>query len=86
MHKLVSMWNIVAGSTLEAELRAVYIKGTLDSAFEGGFHLPMVCCPVATNCHTYIFQQPGKFEQWVKDNTEKFKELAAALTKISVAW
>jgi hypothetical protein len=25
-----------------------------------------------------IFQQPGKFEQWVKDNTEKFRELAAA--------
>lgn len=25
----------------------------------------------------YMFRQPGNFEQWVKDNTEKFRELAA---------
>jgi phenylpyruvate tautomerase PptA (4-oxalocrotonate tautomerase family) len=42
-NKLVAMWNGIAGSTPEAQLRAVYIKGTLDAAFEGGFHLPMVC-------------------------------------------
>jgi phenylpyruvate tautomerase PptA (4-oxalocrotonate tautomerase family) len=41
-NKLVTMWNGIAGSTPEAQLRTVYIKGTLDAAFEGGFHLPMV--------------------------------------------
>lgn len=55
-NKLVSMWDNVAGSTPEAELRAVYIKGTLDSAFEGGFHLPMVCSSVTINRHTYIIR------------------------------
>ena len=41
-HKLIAIWNGIVGSSKEAELRAVFIKGTLDSAMEGGFMLPMV--------------------------------------------
>jgi hypothetical protein len=41
-YKLVDIWTGIVGSTTEAQLRAVYIKGTLDSALEGGFFLPMV--------------------------------------------
>ncbi|RFU29398.1 hypothetical protein B7463_g6941, partial [Scytalidium lignicola] len=61
-HKLVKIWDEIVGTSKEAQLRGVYIKGTIDSALEGGFMLPM----------------PGKFEQWVKDNTENFKKLADA--------
>ncbi|KAF7553405.1 hypothetical protein G7Z17_g3635 [Cylindrodendrum hubeiense] len=61
--KLESIWDEVVGKgPREQRLRGIYIKGTLDAAKEGGFHLPM----------------PGHFEQWVKDNTEEFKKLAAA--------
>lgn len=42
---LRSIWTSVVGSTSrEAELRYVFVKGTLDSALEGGFMLPMVSC------------------------------------------
>ena len=42
--KLTGIWNevVLPGSTLEKQLRAVYVMGTLDSAKEAGFHLPMV--------------------------------------------
>ncbi|KAJ5361313.1 hypothetical protein N7541_002157 [Penicillium brevicompactum] len=57
-----SIWdNIVGGSGWESQLRGIYIKGSIDAAKEGGFHLPM----------------PGYFEQWVKDNTSRFQSLAA---------
>jgi Putative oxalocrotonate tautomerase enzyme len=41
-NKLVDIWTSIVGSTISSQLRAVYIKGTLDSALEGGFFLPMV--------------------------------------------
>jgi hypothetical protein len=44
--KLREIWdtNVCHGiaESIEPELRAVYIMGTLDSAFESGFMLPMV--------------------------------------------
>lgn len=40
---ILSIWDGIVGQTAEARLRAVYLKGTIDSAFEGGFQLPMVC-------------------------------------------
>lgn len=54
--QIVSIWSGIMGSTSEAQLRAVYMKGTIDSALEGGFMLPMVCKPVIPNSTTYIFQ------------------------------
>jgi phenylpyruvate tautomerase PptA (4-oxalocrotonate tautomerase family) len=41
-NNLVDIWTGIVGSTTEAQLKAVYIKGTLDTALEGGFFLPMV--------------------------------------------
>lgn len=41
--KLESIWDGVVGKgTREQQLRGIYIKGNLDVAKEGGFHLPMV--------------------------------------------
>ncbi|CAI7633173.1 unnamed protein product [Penicillium bialowiezense] len=60
--KVISIWDdIIGGSGRESQLRSVYIKGTIDAAKEGGFHLPL----------------PGYFEQWVKENTSHFQNLAA---------
>ncbi|PWY94136.1 hypothetical protein BO94DRAFT_321730 [Aspergillus sclerotioniger CBS 115572] len=53
--------NTVGGGGWEKQLRSVYIKGSIDAAKEGGFHLPL----------------PEYFEQWVKDNTTQFRTLAA---------
>ncbi|EXJ87439.1 hypothetical protein A1O3_04399 [Capronia epimyces CBS 606.96] len=63
--KLQAMWN-GAVQDLEAEvekdLKDIFILGTLDSAMERGWFLPM----------------PGKFESWVKDNRPGFQKLADA--------
>lgn len=41
--KVISIWDdIIGGSGRESQLRSVYIKGTIDAAKEGGFHLPLV--------------------------------------------
>jgi phenylpyruvate tautomerase PptA (4-oxalocrotonate tautomerase family) len=55
-NNIVSIWNGIAGSTVEAQLRAVYIKGTIDSALEGGFMLPMVRMYTCTQlfCRLYF--------------------------------
>ncbi|RDW58995.1 uncharacterized protein DSM5745_11201 [Aspergillus mulundensis] len=62
MDSVNAVWDeIVAGGGWERQLRSVYIKGCIDAAKEGGFHLPL----------------PGYFAQWVKDNTVQFQRLAA---------
>ncbi|KIW13328.1 hypothetical protein PV08_08516 [Exophiala spinifera] len=62
--KLQAMWNEtvqdVPAPSVEKELKDVFIMGTLDSAFERGWFLPM----------------PGKFENWVKEHTPDFQKLA----------
>lgn len=40
--KLVSIWEEIVGTSADAKLRAVYLKGTIDSALEAGVMLPMV--------------------------------------------
>lgn len=48
--KLESIWDGVVGKgTREQQLRGIYIKGTLDVAKEGGFHLPMVSIGLSSN-------------------------------------
>ncbi|KAH8800494.1 hypothetical protein F5884DRAFT_810574 [Xylogone sp. PMI_703] len=42
-NKLVSIWHDAVGTSKEAQLRNIYIKGTIDSALEAGVFLPMVC-------------------------------------------
>ncbi|KAL1962657.1 hypothetical protein VTN77DRAFT_9291 [Rasamsonia byssochlamydoides] len=60
--KLNDIWDgIVGKDSREKQLRGIYIKGILDTAKEGGFHLPL----------------PGHFEEWVKVNTPRFQKLAA---------
>ncbi len=46
--KLEGFWNETVGTGLiEKQLRGVFIQGTLDSAKESGFHLPLVCLLLA---------------------------------------
>ncbi|KKP00343.1 hypothetical protein THAR02_07554 [Trichoderma harzianum] len=60
--KLEDLWNEAVGKgSIATQLRQIFIKRELDVAKESGFHLP----------------QPGGFEQWVKDNTDELKRLAA---------
>lgn len=41
--KLEGFWNETVGSgTIEKKLRGVFIQGSIDSAKEAGFHLPLV--------------------------------------------
>lgn len=81
-NSLLGIWNSVVGSSKDAELRAVFVQGVIDSAFEGGFMLPMVSSirrPASMfNNRLTVFDQPGKFEQWVKDHTADFRKLADA--------
>ncbi|KAL7935764.1 hypothetical protein V8C35DRAFT_333609 [Trichoderma chlorosporum] len=59
--KLEGFWNEAVGKdSIATQLRGVFIMGELDVAKEAGFHLPL----------------PGRFEQWVKDNTDEFHRLA----------
>ena len=62
-----SVWdNIIGGSGWENQLRSVYIKGSIDAAKEGGFHLPLVSfAPHSTseNCARLIMNLAWLFRE-----------------------
>lgn len=65
-HEVVSIWSDIVGSTKEAQLRAVYLKGTLDSALEAGVMLPMVCALDISNLILTSFNSLGSLNSGLK--------------------
>jgi len=64
IQKLQGLWNEavtdIEAPALDKDLKDVFIMGTIDSALERGWFLPM----------------PGKFEAWVREHTPEFRKLA----------
>lgn len=83
---LQSIWDEVVeggdctGKESEKELKDIFIMGTIDSAMERGWFLPMVRLLFSRNLErntlTDLLLQPGQFENWVKKNTVEFQKLA----------
>ncbi len=88
--KLQEIWNEamvdVEAPALEKDLKDVFIMGTLDSALERGWFLPMVCficfslssshVPLSGRMTGSLSVQPGKFEAWIREHTPEFRKLA----------
>lgn len=76
--KLEDLWNEAVGKgSIATQLRQIFIKRELDVAKESGFHLPLVSLKCEIIMMITNIVQPGGFEQWVKDNTDELKRLAA---------